>query len=157
MSTYSSVAEAEAAIRQNPPTTVSQAGQTASVTHVIDIDTSADFSAANDKLLLGVLPAGHVLVDAVLFCEDLDTGAGLVIDVGKDTANGKDDIIDGSTIGQGGGVARLSSALALLDEGEWVVDRENDTEIFAFAQVPPAGDQDGKIGLTLTYAPAGRP
>lgn len=72
----------------------------------------------NDLIQLCKLPANHVPVDFVLDSDDLDSDGSpaIVIDVGiKDSVGATSDIdalIDGSTVAQAGGVARMDAIAA---------------------------------------------
>jgi hypothetical protein len=64
--------------------------------------------SAADRILMMKLAAGHTVCDAILFSTDMDTGAGLVLDVGildifQDPADTTDDDVffPATTIGQG--------------------------------------------------------
>lgn len=78
-----------------------------------------------DIIDMGVLPAYHTVSDMVLIADDLDSGAGAVLDVGimsgtpGDTTTARTcgaEFFSGATTAQAGGVARptLASAFKLL-------------------------------------------
>ena len=75
--------------------------------------------------------AGETLHDIKIKSSDLDTGSGLVLDVGD--ATDPDRFIDGSTIGQAGGIDHEDANLAPI------VYSSDDT-IDITCQVAPAGD-----------------
>ena len=52
----------------------------------------------------------ETVYDVILQCDDLDSGAGLVLDVGDGDVS--DRFIDGSTLGQGGGTEQMVPASA---------------------------------------------
>ena len=66
--------------------------------------------AAGDKLALAYVPADCVVVDALIRSDDLDTGTAITLDVGlfrpdaDMTEIDRDAFVDGSTVGQAGGI-----------------------------------------------------
>lgn len=54
---------------------------------------------------------GPAICDVTLGCDDIDTGAAAVLDVGDATVSGR--YISGSTVGQAGGIARMNVAAGL--------------------------------------------
>lgn len=113
----------------------------------------------NNIIEMGPLPAGTELVDAILDSDDLDTGAGITLDVGVMNGNVGDlldasgnprtcdaSIISASTVSQAGGVVRptLPSAFRIARSD---VDRSIGIKVHA----APAAAQGGWIGLTLIY------
>ncbi len=79
--------------------------------------------ALNDVIEMGGIAEGMVVVDAMVACEDLDTGATLTIQAGivsgvygaKDNARTCGaEFFPANAIGQTGGVARLSAQAGLL-------------------------------------------
>jgi hypothetical protein len=75
--------------------------------------------------------AGETLHDIKIKSSDLDTGSGLVLDVGD--ATDPDRFIDGSTIGQAGGIDHEDANLAPIAYSA-------DDTIDITCQVAPAGD-----------------
>ena len=75
--------------------------------------------------------AGETLHDIKIKSSDLDTGTGLVLDVGD--ATDADRFLDGSTIGQAGGVDHEDANLAPITYSA-------DDTIDITGQVAPAGD-----------------
>lgn len=68
--------------------------------------------ALNDKLYFMKLGADVRVLDVTLITDDLDTGTAVVLDVGYEAASASDVLdffIDGSTIGQTGGVVRVEN------------------------------------------------
>lgn len=68
--------------------------------------------AANDVLKFFKLGADVRVLDVTLITDDLDTGAAITLDVGYTAAVASDVVdffIDGSTVGQGGGVVRVEN------------------------------------------------
>ncbi|HVZ18167.1 MAG TPA: hypothetical protein VG897_13675 [Terriglobales bacterium] len=56
-------------------------------------------------------PNGPTICDVILGCDDIDTGAAVVLDVGDANLSGR--YISGSTVGQAGGIARMNVAAGL--------------------------------------------
>ncbi len=105
----------------------------------------------NDTIRMCKLPADHVPVDLLLSSTDLDTDGSpaLVYDVGiEDTVGATDDadaFIDGSTVGQAGGIARMA-AIAAMTLAPVAYDRY----VSVLAQAAPAtGAASGEIIVTL--------
>lgn len=78
-----------------------------------------------DIIDMGVLPAYHTISDVILIADDLDSVAGIVLDVGimsgtpGDTLTARTcgaEVFSGATTGQAGGVARptIASAFKIL-------------------------------------------
>lgn len=110
-------------------------------------------------LELGVLPAHARSVDAVLDCDDLDDATALVLDVGimsgqvgealndDDTARTcGDELFDGVTTGQAGGVARPTLAKAFR-----IVPTDKDRSIGVKIATAAGTPVEGKIGLTVLF------
>ena len=114
----------------------------------------------NQIIEMGPLPAGCVLVDAILDSDDLDTGsAAITLDVGimnGDAGAPLDadgnartcgiEIFSASTVAQAGGVARPTLATAFR-----IARSEVDRGICVKLHAAPATAQAGTIGLTLIY------
>ena len=115
----------------------------AEVAQLFEYTLSAPALAANDIIELAVLPAGNVVTDAILVCDDLDTGGApaIVFDVGVMSGEVGDtgartcgaELFSASNVGQAGGVARATLASA-------------------FTLTP--SDKDRSIGVKITTAPA---
>ena len=98
----------------------------------------------NDVIQMVKIPQGAKILDVVLSTDDLDTSTGLVLDVGDDGVT--DRFIDGTTIGQTGGVARLNEV------GGHLYEYTADNTIDVLVQVAPAsGAASGTINLSVTY------
>lgn len=113
----------------------------------------------NDVIEMAILPAGYVPIDAILVCEDLDTGAGITLDLGliSGTAGAADNARTGgaegfaaSTIGQSGGVARVTAA-AFAFIAPTDANRGIGVKIAAAAATPVVG---AKVRLTVIARPA---
>lgn len=89
--------------------------------------------AANDVVVLCPIAAGHKIVDAMLFADDLDANGTPTLTVSVGVYNGDDaspdlvanqDLITASTVAQVGGMARASVkgglSLAASDTQQWV-------------------------------------
>ncbi|MDH2239074.1 hypothetical protein N5K27_22455 [Pigmentiphaga sp. GD03639] len=99
----------------------------------------------NDVIEGPTLQRGSTVLDVILVATDLDTGGSpaIALDVGP-TSN-PDAFIDGSTVGQAGGVARGASAPVTLTGNEPI----NVT----VATGPATGATTGKISLTVLFLP----
>ena len=94
------------------------------------INITAALNAADVYQMVDVF-AGETVHDIKIKSSDLDTGSGLVLDVGD--ATDADRFIDGSTIGQAGGVDHEDANLAPITYSA-------DDTIDITCQVAPAGD-----------------
>ena len=130
-----------------------RAGGVVSVPFERQIDASAEITAAADKLRLCFLPAGHVVVDAIIGMGDLDGGSGLVWDLGIEdaTQNPTDTtdanaLVSGSTVGQAAGVQRMDEGAGLL-----IPAVNYDRFVTITITTPPATDADGKVYGRILY------
>ncbi len=99
----------------------------------------------NDTFILGVIPANHVLVDAILDCDDLDTNGTPLVVLDLGVAADADAIINASDVGQAGGLARMN-----VVEGIRLTPTASDTNVILTASTAPATSvTSGTIGLTL--------
>jgi hypothetical protein len=130
------------ATRQRNTVSADCAGE--EVAQLFEIALPAAALVANDIIELGVLPAYNSISDAILVCDDLDTGGSpaLAFDVGimSGEVGDKDsvrtcgaEIFAASNVGQAGGVARTTLASA-----------------FTIA----ATDKDRSVGVKITTAAA---
>lgn len=119
---------------------------------------AAEALAANDIIELAVLPAGNVVTDAILVCDDLDTSgsATLAFDVGLMSGEVGDtgartcgaELFAASTLGQAGGVARATLASAFT-----IAPSDKDRSIGVKVKAAPATQANGaKLRLLLKYA-----
>jgi len=128
------------------------AGGLRCVQSVIDVQTEP---TEGDSIRMCKIPAGHRVVDVKLFCDDLDTGTELVLDVGvedeiqdpSDTTN-VDAFLDGTTIGQTGGTA-TGALKTMFDLGAVPYDRWLAVLWLTDAATFAAGD----LGVVLTTRP----
>lgn len=145
------------ATRQHNTVAADCAGE--EVAQLFEIALPASALLANDIIELGVLPAHNSVTDAILVCDDLDTGgtAALAFDVGimsgevgdKDSVRTcGNEIFAASNIGQAGGVARttLASAFTIAPVDK---DRSVGVKITTAAATQAAG---AKLRLLLKYA-----
>lgn len=105
-----------------------------------------------DTIVMCKLPAGHVPVDYMLSCSDLDAGTGIVLEL--DLENGDTDVslIAGSTVGQAGGVARCA-----LHAPRVIAPTNADRDVRVRVSTAPAtGATSGTIAVTMLSRPAGR-
>ncbi len=104
--------------------------------------------AAADAIDLCILPARHVIVDAILDTDSLDSGSGITLNVG--TATTPNLLISATTAGRAGGIARMDKV-----DGIRLAASDTDTTIrMTVAAAPTTGRTTGTIGLTLLYRPA---
>lgn len=88
--------------------------------------TSGDGSAAGDIIQMVKVAKGTTVLEVILTAEDLDTGTTIELDVGD--GGDVDRYIDGSTIGQAGGVARSGAGVAAaVADGIFYTYTEDDT------------------------------
>lgn len=130
-------------IRQPAPTSTSSS-QVLAVRHSHAVSTAAEFTTAGDKIALGVLPAGHVLVDCIFEGGDLDAGVGAVITVGIE--GDTDALIKSNTVCQAGGIARMDNV-----DAPKLAATDADRTIYLYAGTPPATDANDTCALTLMY------
>ena len=119
----------EADPKVNPPITSCSAGEVRAMQGEITLDSAL---ASGDTVRLGLVPEGHVPVDAVIDTDSLDSGSGIVLDVGDIDGNGNE-LIAGSTVGQGGGLARMDEKGA--------------------TRLSPASGKAMNVGATVTTGP----
>lgn len=106
--------------------------------------------ALNDVIEICKLPARHVIVDAILDTDDLDTNGTPLITLSVGTATTANLLINASTIGRTGGIARMDQA-----GGARLAEADTDTVIrITVAAAPATGAASGTIGLTLFYRAA---
>lgn len=129
------------------------------VAQMFEVKLPAAALVANDIIELGILPAYNTITDAILVCDDLDTGgsAALAFDVGimSGEVGDKDsvrtcgaEVFAASNVGQAGGVARatLASAFTIATADK---DRSVGVKITTAAATQAAG---AKLRLLLKYA-----
>lgn len=130
----------------------------AEVAQLFEYTLSAPALAASDIIELAVLPAGNVVTDAILVCDDLDTNAtptlslsvgvmsGEVGDTGARTCGAE--LFSASTIGRTGGVERSSLASAFT-----LTPSDKDRSIGVLITAAPATQANGaKLRLLMKYA-----
>lgn len=110
--------------------------------------TSGDGSAAGDIIQMVKVAKGTMILDMALSAEDLDTGTTIEFDVGD--GDDVDRFIDGTTIGQAGGIVRLGSgvAAAAIDGAHGYVYPADDT-IDVKVVAAATGKTAGTITLTV--------
>ena len=111
--------------------------------------TSGDGTAAGDVIQMIKVPAGARILDVILACDDVDTNGTptIVLDVGD--GGDTDRFIDGSTVGQTGGVSRMNSAVGA--DYTYTADDTIDIRLDAAAATKAAGD----VHLTVLYSTSG--
>jgi hypothetical protein len=108
----------------------------------------------NDTIVMCKLPARHVPVDLILSASDLDTNVSPAIVLNVELEDGETDValLSGSTIGQGGGLARLA-----LHAPRIIAPSDEDRDVrVKVATGPGTGAATGTLALTLFSRPAGR-
>ena len=118
---------------------------------------AASEPATNDVIEMGFLPAFNKVSDMILDLDDLDGVADLVLDVGMmsgDAGDGTsvrtvgDEFFDGSTLGQAGGIARMT-----LQTGFNVAAVDTGPRSIGIKVVTEAATQlTGQIRLHVNYA-----
>lgn len=98
---------------------------------------------ASDTFTMLRLPADCRLLGMELWTDALDSGSGIVLDVGD--SDDDDRFIAASTVGQAGGVERMN---AIGGFGHKVT---ADTDIVILVDTGPGGAQAGTIKLGITY------
>lgn len=99
--------------------------------------------AANDTVEMFILPAGAVVIDMILDCDDLDGGAAIMLQVGDGTT--ADKFISATNVAQAGGIARMSK------KGNIAQVLSNDTPVVVKVSTGPASGQTGTIRLACIY------
>lgn len=122
--------------------------------HVIAVHSTYELTAAlagADVIQMVKVPKGAQILEIQLATDDLDTGAALVLDVGD--GGDPDRFIDGSTIGQTGGSARLGSGVAAATAaGSFgYTYTTEDTIDVTVATAPGTGATEGTVALTVLY------
>lgn len=113
--------------------------------------------AAGDVIELGYLPANKLQpLDATLLCDDLDAGAGIVMNVGilNDAKTGlgagaNDTWISGSTAAQSGGVSRSTTNAVYASGPQEFVRRQLGIVVSAAAATPQMIGK--KVVLSVAY------
>lgn len=104
----------------------------------------------NDVIQMVTVPANATILEIILAATDLDTDGtpAIVLDVGD--GDDTDRFIDGSTIGQGGGVDRLGTGVVGGVAAVGYTYAAEDTIDVKVAVAPDAG-ATGTIDLTVLY------
>ena len=114
--------------------------------------TKAQAEDATVLLRIVKLPAQHRIVGLVLACDDLSTGTDITLDVGiEDTVGATTNatlLVDGSTLGQAGGIADLTGLAALE-----LAAADNDRYITIDISVAATTGIAGGIRAVLTSVP----
>lgn len=107
--------------------------------------------ASGDLLILGEIPEDCVLVDAVYFADELDSGTALLLDFGTINAGETDldvTIEAGITVGQAAATAaRMVHTVANLN----ILGGISGEPIGFKVATIPTGAQAGTLGVSLTY------
>lgn len=104
--------------------------------------------ALNDVIRSPELPAGATVFEVLVVATDLDTNGtpAITLDVGY--GGDVDYFIDGSTVGQAGGVASASAATA-----KPLVLAEKDTIDILVSTAPATGATSGSVSMTVLFLP----
>ena len=141
----------KAAAANRPGLSSSEAGEIIAQTGVYDLSAAL---VINDTIDMCKLPAGMVVDDMIVDCDDLDSGTAAVFDVGihdpdyaqaggSDTSD-VDVFMSGLTIAQAGGLARMT-----LRTGRRLAPVNYDRYIrIKFTTAPGTSATSGKIKLT---------
>lgn len=115
------------------------------------VPTTGDGSAANDVIQMVKVPDGATVLEVIFTSEDLDTNATptIVFDVGD--GGDADRYIDGTTIGQTGGVIRLGSGVAAATADALFHTYTADDTIDVTVTAAAATAAEGVITLTVLY------
>lgn len=130
------------------------------ITNDYFVDVAAADIVLNDVIDLGILPANHTVVDAILIADDLDTNTTptIALDVGvmsgvpgdvTSTRTCGSEFFAAATTAQAGGVARMSKK-----EGFLVKPTAADRSIGVKFQAAAATAAAGRIRLRVLMAPA---
>ncbi len=145
--------EAEA---RRPAPTSPVAGGVSLVPFKRDVDASVEITAANDKLRVAVLPAGHVPVDFFVYMGDLDSATALVWEAGiEDTTQSPSDTTDldalvaASTVGQSAGVQRMDEGAGIQ-----IAPVNYDRYVTINITTPPGTDADAVVAGWFSCRPA---
>lgn len=138
------------------PTKIAAGAELVPLNYEIDVPASGDGTNLNDTLEMGVLPAGHVPVDAIYSSDDLDTNGAPALalsfgvlnaaktDLSTAAADGGAVWASGLTIGQTGALAR-QSAKAIVD----VLPSESDRSLAYKVTTAGATKAAGKLRVTV--------
>ena len=112
----------------------------------------------DDIIKLHKIPANCIPIDCRLECDDLDSGAGIVVDLALMELGGSDvitnsELIKDATIGQGGGVVRMD---ALTSARRAVLEASVEKQRFVALKITTAaaGMQVGRIKSSVLYRAA---
>jgi hypothetical protein len=103
------------------------------VTHEV---TTAELQLA-DKIIYGRIPKGAIYVDAYIASDDVDSATGVTFDLG-DTAD-PDGLIDGTNVGQAGGLARATTGNYMINRHQTTEERDLILTVATAAATPVAG------------------
>lgn len=152
------ILKTEWSARRKTSAVANESAAIVSQTFVYDL-VAASAPALNDIIEMGALPGYCKVVDMVLDCDDLDSNGTptLSLDVGIMSGDFADDdagrtvgaeFFDGSTLGQAGGIARMSAQTGFNVAAVADVDRGIGVKIAAAADTAATG----QIRLHVQYA-----
>ena len=140
--------QSDAVTGARPSIDCAEAGEVKAVRGTYDL---AAALVVNDVIELVKIPQGHVIVDAIVDCDDLDSDGSpaIVMDFGE-VGGDVDALIAASTVGQAGGLARMDQKT-----GPRLIASSAEMTLGAKVTTAPAtGATTGTIGLTVLYRPA---
>jgi hypothetical protein len=107
--------------------------------------------ALNDVIQMVKIPAGATVLDLTIACDDLDSNGTptIVLDVGD--GDDTDRFIDGSTIGQAGGSAKLGAGVATGNAAFNYTYTTADTIDVLVQAGPATGATSGQITMSVIY------
>lgn len=116
------------------------------ITSVTATYTQSAAFVVNDVVQMVKVPMGATILEVILSTTDLDTDAtpAIVLEVGD--GGDVDRYIAGSTVGQAGGLVRLSA-----HGGHGYTYTADDTIDIKVSTAPDAGSTDGTLTLTVIY------
>lgn len=127
-----------------------------SVTGSFTIPATGDGTAAGDVIQMVKVPKGAAILEIIVAHTDVDTDAAVThrIDVGD--GGDVDRFIDGSSVGNTGGIARLGDgvAAAVVDNAHGYVYTEDDT-IDILVVAASTAKAAGVVKLTALYTTGG--
>lgn len=114
--------------------------------------TTGDGTAAGDIIEMVKVPKGAMILDMALSSEDIDTNATPTVTLDVGDGGDVDRFIDGTTIGQAGGIVRLGSGVvaAAIDGAHGFVYTDDDTIDIKVVDAA-ATKAAGNITLTVLY------
>ncbi len=154
MGSILATAEHVMASNAGPAISSSQAGQV-TVQHAQREFTQAEMEAAGTIVAMLKLPAGHRIVNMVMFNDDLDTGATGAVDIGvEDTVQDPADTTDLTLFAIAQDVQTLATVTRFENEAVWDFAAANyDRYVIIQIETVSATGLPGGVSLVLTTRP----